>query len=355
MTGRGAGAEPRVGPGGAGPRAAAPAPPPPAGASRFPPVAIVIPTYNRAATLARAVDSALAQDYPALRVIVVDDGSTDATAELLARYRDDPRVRVVVRPRNGGVTAAKNTGLDALPEGCAWFGILDSDDELLEGAVAALVAAAGAHGEPLSQVLGWCADAETGEPTGVAPHRAGPVTYGDALCARFEGEFWQLVRADRLGGRRFDEGAAGNEAQIWWPLLGEAPGLLVDRVVRRYDLSGTDRVNRPAFTAAGARAKLRGYAALMERVGADMRAACPARYAGMMLECAKWAALAGERRAAWQAVRAAFAAHRSARAAKVAALLLVPAAVTRRAYRWRYRGALSRPPGASASRSAPRP
>jgi len=323
--------------------------------ARQPPVAIVIPTFNRASTLGRAVDSALSQSYPAVRVIVVDDGSTDATAALLARYRSDPRVRVIVRPVNGGVTAAKNTGLDALPEDCVYFGILDSDDVLLPGALAALAAAFEGHPAPLSQVFGWCADAETGEPTGVAPRRAGPIRYRDALCGRFEGEFWQLVRRESLGAWRFDEGAAGNEAQVWWPLLKAAPGLLIDRVVRRYDLSGTDRVNRPAFTERGARRKLRGYAALMDRVGADMRAACPARYAGMMLECGKWAALAGERRAAWRAVRAALRAHPSLRVLKVAALLPLPACLLRPAYRRLYRDSPSRPPGASASPPARRP
>ncbi len=304
-----------------------------------PSVVIIVPTFNRAPTLGAAIDSALAQDYADLRLVVVDDGSTDATTAVLDRYRDDPRVTILVRERNGGVMAAKNTGLEALPESCRYFGILDSDDTLQPGAVRALVDAAEASEQPVSQVFGWCADAQSGEPTGFATLRSGVVTYEDALCGRFRGEFWQLVRRDRLSGLRFEERAGGNEAMVWWPMMRRAPALLVDRVVRIYDRSGTDRVNRPAFTAAGALRKMWGYGTLLDRVGADMRAVCPDFYAYLVLERAKWAALGGARGVAWRSVLEAYGAHRSTRALKVAALLLAPAPMMRAAYHRLYRDA----------------
>lgn len=295
-------------------------------------VTVIVPTYNRAHLVTHAIDSVLTQDYPNLQVLVVDDGSTDGTEAVLTRYDDDARVRVLVRERNGGVAAAKNSGLDALGDDCVYFGILDSDDRFTPGAVRTLVAAFEAADEPLSQVFGWCRDADTGEDTGWAPHRAGPITYEDALCGRFQGEFWQLVRRELLGGLRFDEGAAGNEAMVWWPLLKRAPAGLVDVVVRDYDRSGLDRVNRPAFSAEGARRKMLGYARLLERTGSDMQRLCPERYAFLRLEQAKWAALAGERGAAASALRDAHRAHAGWRSLRVAALMLAPAALARRAY-----------------------
>ncbi|HWW62876.1 MAG TPA: glycosyltransferase [Thermoanaerobaculia bacterium] len=93
-------------------------------------VSVVIPTYNRAATVGRAIDSVLAQGV-ACEIVVVDDGSTDDTASRLAAYGD--RIRVVTQP-NGGVAAARNAGLRVATGDVIAF--LDSDDEWLPGKLA---------------------------------------------------------------------------------------------------------------------------------------------------------------------------------------------------------------------------
>jgi glycosyltransferase involved in cell wall biosynthesis len=94
-------------------------------------VTTVIPTYNRAALVCRAVESALSQDAPPDEVIVVDDGSTDGTAEALARF--GARVRCVRQP-NAGVAAARNTGV--LAASGEWIALLDDDDVWLPGHLA---------------------------------------------------------------------------------------------------------------------------------------------------------------------------------------------------------------------------
>lgn len=90
-------------------------------------VSTIIPTYNRRDELPRAIDSALAQSHVEQEVLVVDDGSTDGTAEMLAeRYAD--RVRCIPRP-NGGVSGARNLGMrESRGE---FIALLDSDDEWL--------------------------------------------------------------------------------------------------------------------------------------------------------------------------------------------------------------------------------
>ncbi len=87
-------------------------------------VTALIPTYNRIAQVSRAIDSVLAQTYPVSEVIVVDDGSTDGTAEAVEQHYGS-QVRVI-RQSNAGVSAARNHGIrEARGE---WIGFLDSDD-----------------------------------------------------------------------------------------------------------------------------------------------------------------------------------------------------------------------------------
>ena len=100
-------------------------------------ISAVIPTYNRAGLLAQAIDSALAQTRPPDEIVVVDDGSTDRTPEVLARYAG--RVRAV-RQDNGGEAAARNRGI-AEARG-RWIAFLDSDDLWEPEALARLTEAA---------------------------------------------------------------------------------------------------------------------------------------------------------------------------------------------------------------------
>lgn len=89
-----------------------------------PRVTTVIPAYNAARTITRTLESALTQTITDVEVIVVDDGSTDTTRDIVAAA-EDPRVRLIAQP-NGGVAAARNTGI-ANAQG-EWVAFLDSDD-----------------------------------------------------------------------------------------------------------------------------------------------------------------------------------------------------------------------------------
>jgi glycosyltransferase involved in cell wall biosynthesis len=93
-------------------------------------VSVIMPAYNRASFLARAINSVLCQTYPRLEVIVVDDGSTDMTAKLMAdQYLNEPRVRCLRHPSNQGAQRARNTGIRAARG--SFIAFLDSDDEWL--------------------------------------------------------------------------------------------------------------------------------------------------------------------------------------------------------------------------------
>ena len=97
--------------------------PPDAGTG--PLVSIIIPAYNRAHLIGRAIGSAFAQTYANFEIIVVDDASTDDLASALAAF-SDPRLRCIVHLQNRGAAAARNTGVTASVGEFVAF--LDSDD-----------------------------------------------------------------------------------------------------------------------------------------------------------------------------------------------------------------------------------
>lgn len=90
---------------------------------------LIIPSYNRAATLGRAIESVFHQTFPAFEIIVVDDGSTDQTREVMERYSSI----FYCHQQNQGVSTARNKGAE-LATG-DWLIFLDSDDELLPSAL----------------------------------------------------------------------------------------------------------------------------------------------------------------------------------------------------------------------------
>lgn len=95
-------------------------------------ISVIVPVYNVAGYLPQCVDSILSQDYEALEVILIDDGSTDGSGEICDRYVAlDSRVRVI-HQKNGGAAAAKNAGL-RLAAG-EYLAFVDSDDYLEPGA-----------------------------------------------------------------------------------------------------------------------------------------------------------------------------------------------------------------------------
>lgn len=111
---------------------------------RVPAVSVILPFYNRAATLARCVDSVLAQTFTDWEIVAVDDASTDDSAAMLESRRD-PRIRVIRHETNRGAGPARDTAMRAAQG--EWFALLDSDDEWLPGKVAAQMAALRRPGE----------------------------------------------------------------------------------------------------------------------------------------------------------------------------------------------------------------
>lgn len=111
---------------------------PPPAVTTFP-VSVIIPAYNRASLLPRAIASVRAQTRPPAEIIVVDDGSSDNTADVAQRLE----VRLIAHGENRGAAAARNTALRHSRHD--WFALLDSDDEWLPNHLETLWQLRGPH------------------------------------------------------------------------------------------------------------------------------------------------------------------------------------------------------------------
>jgi glycosyltransferase involved in cell wall biosynthesis len=94
-------------------------------------VSVVIPAYNREKEIMKALSSVAEQTYPYVEVIVIDDGSSDRTVEVVREARYRMPVRVIALGRNQGIAAARNVGIDAARG--EYIAFLDSDDWWLPG------------------------------------------------------------------------------------------------------------------------------------------------------------------------------------------------------------------------------
>lgn len=148
-------------------------------------ISVVIPVHNGEAYLAQAVESVLAQAHRDLELLIVDDGSTDATASIIRRYADaDPRVRCLTQ-QNRGVAAAGNRGLEEAH--AAWVARLDADDVFLPGKLERQIAFLARY--PDARIVGtlaWFIN-RAGKPLGLVGTE-GPFT---------PAEYGRLVRGNR--------------------------------------------------------------------------------------------------------------------------------------------------------------
>ncbi len=189
-------------------------------------VSVLIPTHNRAHTLGRALDSVLAQTLPAAEIIVVDDGSADGTADLLARRY--PAVRCL-RQSNHGVSHARNRAIEAA--GGEWLALLDSDDAWLPGKLARQGAAL--HDDPGKRLCHsdeiWVRNGRRVNP-GARHAKAGGWIFRDCLPLCAISPSSALIHRsvfDAVGS--FDETLpACEDYDLWLRIAARYPVLLVD-------------------------------------------------------------------------------------------------------------------------------
>ena len=201
----------------------------------MPRLSIILPVYNGASTVARALESVFAQSFTDYEVIVVDDGSTDGTQSVLAGYGD--RIRVI-RQSNRGVSASRNAGMRAAAG--EYIAFLDDDDEWMPEMIARCAAVLDRDPNCVLAYTGVLRVDLTGTPMADQESQIDSPTLAQMLERPWTAVPSQfMVRratAERVGG--FDERLGGPE-DIYFLLLarelgsfGFVPELLVRKTTR---------------------------------------------------------------------------------------------------------------------------
>jgi glycosyltransferase involved in cell wall biosynthesis len=169
---------------------------------------VIIPVLNRREILPRAIDSVRAQRRDDVEVVVVDDGSTDGTPDVVEGYRD-PRVRLLRHAVNRGVCAARNTAIEAAVGD--WCVMLDSDFELLPGAfetLARLCDEAPADVANVATVCTWSDRGDTPDPLPETDLLLDYPAYLRFVAGLQTSEWFSCIRRSALRRVRFPEGRA---------------------------------------------------------------------------------------------------------------------------------------------------
>jgi len=188
-------------------------------------VSIIVPIYNVERFLPQCIDSILAQTYPALEILLVDDGSPDGCAAICEDYaKKDSRIRVI-RKENGGLSDARNAGMQQA--GGDWYFFLDADDYLHPEAIAAMLRAANKSGCSLV----WCDYLETDEDGTIRYTKEYPSA--EAVDERIREFPVKLLPWQEAEGWLYEDGTRGQRMVVAWNKLYRA-SLFTDEPAIRF-------------------------------------------------------------------------------------------------------------------------
>jgi len=264
-------------------------------------VSVIIPTYNRANLVGRAIRSTLNQTYPHFEIIVVDDGSTDNTEGIVKSFGDH-RIKYYKFEENRGVHEARNTGIEVASGSYIVF--LDSDDELLPHALGKIVETFVKLPEEVGIVFASSIVHPGGELTGFNVENSTYIEFTDILCRRKLRRIKKClgaVKRECLGDTRWV--TQGFDFIFWRKLEKNWKTFFIDEPLEIYhkeedEMHLTKLKRRADYIFKMADISSDAYNMFLDEFGSQLKKYCPCEYAEYAFYCAYHSLCAGKYRRA---------------------------------------------------------
>ncbi len=259
---------------------------------------IIIPMYNRAWCIERAIASVLRQGFQDWELIVVDDGSTDGTKGIVAKYLSDPRVKYFYK-ENGGVGSARNVGL--MHANARYVMFLDSDDEFLPNALAVIFSAVSKYRD--EKLYSFRAVDEKGDQISYASEVSDDlkIDFPQFISRKYiRGEAFLVFERGVFNGNSFDEDVNGGEGLLLFKLIKEHGLMVVNADVRIYHTESPDSLISSKLTIEKMRNARDIQLRLIEKYGDDLKRYNKKYLGTAYLVLARALALSGQKIESWK-------------------------------------------------------
>lgn len=192
-------------------------------------ISIIMPTYNRAFIIKRAVDSVISQTYSDWELIIIDDGSSDNTQEVIKPYTDS-RITYIGHNQNKGVNFARNFGLSKCTGEVITF--LDSDDEFLPYTLAHIHEYIKKYSS--YKIFAFPTKTENNIVSCKLRKEICTPDYTDILAGKYSGEFLMVIKKEILPFAIFPEYVSGFEGITWMKLIKQFSIIYINDILRIY-------------------------------------------------------------------------------------------------------------------------
>jgi glycosyltransferase involved in cell wall biosynthesis len=197
-----------------------------------PKISLLLYTYNRADIVVKAIDSILNQTYRDFELVLINNGSTDNTHEVLEKYRDHEKVRVIHVAKNLGSTGGMNFALDQIQG--EWFATLGDDDVLVENAfetmMQVLVDVDPTINAITSNAISTSSDEFTGK--GLYEDQYLPL---EKIILKTTGDFFAITKTALLGDHRLNEDLPGDCNVLWYKIDDKAKRYYIHKGLKIYN------------------------------------------------------------------------------------------------------------------------